>query len=346
MCIINSNATPCEGVLAPIQARDVSDISWCPLSTCSVHNEVLYGDEYRWDRCYDDVPQTMSAACAAHFVNEACFYECDVHVGKWRHHETCMDDDGEENSWQIHGMPIKASECNQFYQDCKNDLFCVSAESKSFFALPTCNHDTDCQTFGDIYADGKEMCELLWDNSFTYESNEANAYTWSFAEGEANPNNGILPSKAFPEQCAGFDIDPTDCVSDVQQLNQKLIKVEAELTHEQVRALPPRQPQPACMCGGGLMDRCWDDGVFAGGDCLAPGKDGERPRPIHGYRCRSAGGGLHQHAVGRVGDVRHHAGHHQAQLPEPRRCAGACDTPTCSDPASANASRLGVSCTV
>jgi hypothetical protein len=214
----------------------VSDSAWCLPFPCSVHNEKLYGNEYRWDRCYDGVPESMSAACAAHFVNEACFYECDVHVGKWRRHETCIDDAGEENSWQIFGMPIKASECDQFYQDCKDDLFCVSAESKSFFALPTCDHDTQCQTFGDIYANGKEMCELLWDNSFTYESVEANAYTWSFAEGDPNPNNGILPSKAFPEQCAGFDIDATDCVNDVQQLNQKLIKVEAELIHEHVRA--------------------------------------------------------------------------------------------------------------
>jgi hypothetical protein len=204
-----------------------------------VHNDVPYGDDYRWDRCYDGVPENMSTACAAHFLNEACFYECDVHVGKWRRHDDCKDDAGADNAWQIAGMPIKKSECDQFYQDCKDDLFCVSNESKSFFALPTCNHDTQCQTFGSIYTGGKEMCELLWDHSFKYEPVEANAYTWSFAEGAANPNNGILPSVPFPEQCANFNIDPTDCVPDVQMLNQHLLHVESDLTSALVPHPPP-----------------------------------------------------------------------------------------------------------
>jgi hypothetical protein len=176
-----------------------------------VHNDVPYGDDYRWDRCYDGVPENMSTACAAHFLNEACFYECDVHVGKWRRHDDCKDDAGADNAWQIAGMPIKKSECDQFYQDCKDDLFCVSNESKSFFALPTCNHDTQCQTFGSIYTGGKEMCELLWDHSFKYEPVEANAYTWSFAEGAANPNNGILPSVSFPEKCPFHEPDLSEC---------------------------------------------------------------------------------------------------------------------------------------
>ena len=53
------------------------------------------------------------------------------------------------------GMPIKASECDSFYEDCKDDLFCVNDASKSFFDLPTCDHDTQCKKFKDIYADGK-----------------------------------------------------------------------------------------------------------------------------------------------------------------------------------------------
>ena len=124
-----------------------------------MHNDVLYGDDYRWDRC-----GALSEKCQAHFVNEACFYECDVHAGKWRMYETCDDADG-GNGWQLLGMPIKASLCDSFYEDCKDDLFCVTAESKSFFALPTCDIATQCQKFSDIYANGKEMCELLWDNS-------------------------------------------------------------------------------------------------------------------------------------------------------------------------------------
>ena len=43
----------------------------------------------------------MSEACQAHFVNEACLYECDVHVGKWRRYDTCVDDSDSSNGWQV-----------------------------------------------------------------------------------------------------------------------------------------------------------------------------------------------------------------------------------------------------
>ena len=183
-----------------------------------MHNDVLYGDDYRWDRCGD-----LSPKCQAHFVNEACFYECDVHAGKWRMHETCDDADG-GNGWQLLGMPIKASECDSFYEDCKDDLFCVTAESKSFFALPTCDIATQCQKFSDIYADGKEMCELLWDNSFAYETNEEHAYTWSFEEGEENPNNAVLPSKAYPPNCPGHQADSALCNTMMSDMQSEVVR--------------------------------------------------------------------------------------------------------------------------
>ena len=56
---------------------------------------------------------------------------------------------------QMLGMPIKASVCNQFYEDCKDDLFCVEDSSKTFFDLPTCDLATDCKPFKDIYENGK-----------------------------------------------------------------------------------------------------------------------------------------------------------------------------------------------
>ena len=62
----------------------------------SVHNDKLYGDEYRWDRCGE-----LSPKCQQHFVDEACFYECDHHAGKYRMHEECVDGGGEDNGWQV-----------------------------------------------------------------------------------------------------------------------------------------------------------------------------------------------------------------------------------------------------
>lgn len=57
-----------------------------------------------------------------------------------------------------------------------------------------------CRKFKDIYTDGKDMVEKMWDNSFKYETNEAKGYTWWWFEGGAldgagdphdNPNDAI-----------------------------------------------------------------------------------------------------------------------------------------------------------
>jgi hypothetical protein len=153
----------------------------------------------------------MSPACYAHFENELCFYECDVHAGKYRLHDDCSGDSDDQNGWQIHGMPIKASECDRFYEDCKNDKICLTPPSKSMWSTQDCDHSTHCVTFGDTYADGKEMCESVWGTAFVYERNETNAYTWSFADGEANPNNAVNVALPFPEKCPFHEPDLSEC---------------------------------------------------------------------------------------------------------------------------------------
>jgi hypothetical protein len=153
----------------------------------------------------------MSPACYAHFENELCFYECDVHAGKYRLHDDCSGDSDDQNGWQIHGMPIKASECDRFYEDCKNDKICLTPPSKSMWSTQDCDHSTHCVTFGDTYADGKEMCESVWGTAFVYEENETNAYTWTFADGEANPNNAVNVALPFPEKCPFHEPDLSEC---------------------------------------------------------------------------------------------------------------------------------------
>jgi folate receptor len=106
-----------------------------------------YGAGYEWDRC-----GPISQACERFFVEEACFYECDVNMGLYRRFTdaqhaactaegvavgatvtladgsayTCTDEWGAnaENKWEIHQMPIKASYADAFYRACANDLFC------------------------------------------------------------------------------------------------------------------------------------------------------------------------------------------------------------------------------
>lgn len=47
-----------------------------------------------------------------------------------------------------------------------------------------------CRRFDEIYADGKELCENMWNESFAYERDESTAYTMWFWDKE-NPNDAI-----------------------------------------------------------------------------------------------------------------------------------------------------------
>ena len=98
-----------------------------------------YGEGYEWDRC-----GPLSQACERFFVEEGCFYECEVNAGLYRRytddqHAKCSAEgvadganvtlaDGSpytceasawggnaENQWQLDKMPIKASFADAWY---------------------------------------------------------------------------------------------------------------------------------------------------------------------------------------------------------------------------------------
>jgi folate receptor len=110
-----------------------------------------YGEGYEWDRC-----GTMSQACERFFVQEACFYECDVNAGAYR---KCSDaevaaagDDADNecayNTWELYKMPIKKSYCDAWYKACYNDYFCGGSDGNYFSCAEyySALHDTDDDT--------------------------------------------------------------------------------------------------------------------------------------------------------------------------------------------------------
>lgn len=161
-----------------------------------------------------------------------------VSSGKYRKFPKCVDDVGNANSWQIADMPIKASECDQWYKDCYDDFFCTCLEvrvivacnslhqnsllppqgecpkdvsPRSFFSLTKvdCNKDT-CRTFGSLFSNGSDLCETLWDGAFVYEPVEEDAYSMSWnpaRTGGVNPNALINTYVPFPDTCPGAKID-------------------------------------------------------------------------------------------------------------------------------------------
>ena len=225
--VASPTAFPSGGACARYAAA-----SCCTAATAaSVHGDALYGEEYRWDRC-----GPLSPACQAWFVDEACLYECDVNAGKFRRHANCTAEGA--NSWEMRGMPMRASECDAWYADCRADLFCVDGGSRSFFDLPTCDR-AGCRRFGDIYANGSEMCEVLWAGAFRYERDESAAYTFRFAEGEPNPNNLVMPLLGFPDRCPDFGPAAEACPTATEQ---GLVAHIAAL-QRQIRAMAAAPPE-------------------------------------------------------------------------------------------------------
>jgi len=51
----------------------------------------------------------------------------------------------------------------------------------------------ECKRFDEIYASGKELCENMWNDAFTYEVDESKAYTMWFWDAE-NPNDATSQS--------------------------------------------------------------------------------------------------------------------------------------------------------
>jgi hypothetical protein len=103
--------------------------------------QATYEPVFRWDRCYahhKSINATLERnatllqkynKCEKWFQAEECLYECDVNAGKFRKFTDCVEK-GEQsvsfpNSWQMQGMPIRASECDSFYDDCKDLIMCT-----------------------------------------------------------------------------------------------------------------------------------------------------------------------------------------------------------------------------
>jgi folate receptor len=61
----------------------------------------------------------------------------------------------------------------------------------------------ECRKMGDIYADGKDLCETMWGDSFMYEDDESKGYTFWF--GGNNPNSDVSAA-LFTDAHADLDV--------------------------------------------------------------------------------------------------------------------------------------------
>jgi hypothetical protein len=95
-----------------------------------------------------------------------------------------------------------------------------------------------------VFADGKEWCEELFEKSFKYERHEAKAYSmaWNSTDvdksttddltvsvHDTNPNNHVYTDKAWPQPCNFTEAKPVRCT-------------------DSNRTETATSPSPACWC--------------------------------------------------------------------------------------------------
>lgn len=65
--------------------------------------------------------------------------------------------------------------------------------------------EESCTQFKNIYTDGTQLCEKMWDDSFTVVDDESMGYTMWFFDHDTNPNNAVTASihgdASTPDKC-------------------------------------------------------------------------------------------------------------------------------------------------
>ncbi|CAG2108294.1 unnamed protein product, partial [Medioppia subpectinata] len=71
--------------------------------------------------------QPMSDKCRKHFTQDLCFYECEPFVKPWvvKVNRSFAEE-------RIYKVPICASDCDQWWEDCKDDYTCTNNWARNF----------------------------------------------------------------------------------------------------------------------------------------------------------------------------------------------------------------------
>uniref|UniRef100_H2Y7Z2 Folate receptor-like domain-containing protein n=1 Tax=Ciona savignyi TaxID=51511 RepID=H2Y7Z2_CIOSA len=102
----------------------------------------------------------MSDKCRQHFTMNNCFYECSPNLGPWVKTQKIS-----YRSERIYKVPLCASECQSWWNDCRDERTCVENWSFGFVWNKNGNHcpkNSRCKYFHEVYHNSTYFCEKLW----------------------------------------------------------------------------------------------------------------------------------------------------------------------------------------
>lgn len=148
--------------------------SCCTWNTTSQVNQdgtlSLYG--IVWDQC--PKKKNMSESCKKNFMRDTCFYECSPNLGPWIVTDPKSKKTRKE---RVKNVPLCAADCDKWFADCSDDYTCNGNWGTNWNWAEKgkpemCPSPYTCKRFKEYFQNAKEFCEMIFDNSFKYETNK------------------------------------------------------------------------------------------------------------------------------------------------------------------------------
>ncbi|XP_030055171.1 folate receptor alpha [Microcaecilia unicolor] len=166
------------------QCTPWKDNACCTANTSiGAHEDASFLYNFDWNHC-----GTMSSACRKHFIQDTCFYECSPNLGPWIQKVS--------SSWRserILDVPLCQEDCDQWWEDCKDDLTCKDNWHTGWnwtSGSNRCPSGAKCKRFREYFPRSSDLCEKVWSNSYKYTTLKRGSgrcmQLW--IEGAQNPN--------------------------------------------------------------------------------------------------------------------------------------------------------------
>ncbi|XP_053380334.1 folate receptor beta-like [Mercenaria mercenaria] len=137
---------------------------WKDRSCCYYNTTKAFHDSDVWlgftyNHCGPD--HSLSETCRQWFNKDMCFYDCSPNTGPW-----IVDNVIRIRNERFMHVPFCASQCNAWWEACKNEFTCHDTWGKGFnysTGINTCPNGKICRPFAEIYEnDATTFCEKIW----------------------------------------------------------------------------------------------------------------------------------------------------------------------------------------
>uniref|UniRef100_H2ZRN0 Folate receptor n=1 Tax=Latimeria chalumnae TaxID=7897 RepID=H2ZRN0_LATCH len=163
VCVcVRVHVYPSPTLFQSFQCTPWRDNACCTANTSQeAHNDNSYLYNFNWNHC-----GIMSDKCKRHFTQDTCLYECSPNLGPW-----IQPVDSSWRKERILDAPICKEDCEEWWQDCKDDLTCKENWHKGWdwsTGINQCPKESLCKRFTQVFPQPLDLCEKIWSRSYKY----------------------------------------------------------------------------------------------------------------------------------------------------------------------------------